>query len=732
MKRNYTQRHIRRLVQAATNADLKEILHLSHNQLDENQSEDSLSMVDDELLTFPTPDSHWNVLSPIDSHDPFNANYEVVTPNIVCSFAENTNTLPNNNINNNVEIKSDNESIESNNDNISSDNENTFSRSLNNYSLNYSSNNYENGSNNGKKFEHAVASWAIEHNVPHKTCNSILSILRKFTSHIFPKDVRTLLRTPRETNVLLIGGGSYCHFGLRTILEEMLVNYNDVQNLNLLINIDGLPITKSSTACLWPILCSNSAKTKVYIVGAFYGFCKPSCANEFLKPLVNDLITFISNGIHTNRLHVQVRLHALICDTPAKSFVLATKAHTGYYSCSKCTIEGMYKDNRLCFANRTANTRLRTDEEFSQNQYDDYQTGYSIFTSIPHFGGITNVPLDYMHLICLGVVKKLILLWLKNGPLSVRIRGQSIDEVSRLLLSLRNTAPKEFSRKPRGLEDVRHWKATEFRTFLLYTSPVVLMNILEKDAYLHFLTLHVAIFILASPVFSKDRNYIDYAEALLEHFVESFAKLYGAKNISHNVHNLLHLCSDVKKYGALDSFSAFRFENYLFSIKKLLRKAEKPLEQLVRRYYEIESVESNFVKTSRSNSSKFIFQNAHSDGPVINIPNVQLQFKIMSNSFFVINCDSLHDKYCILKTGQCVHIKNIVKANNNVMYIVGNILNAEDSLYSTPCESNEFEIQLVSADTRGLQFWPVTLIKYKAWKMSCNHRNIVFPIIHTE
>jgi len=244
--------------------------------------------------------------------------------------------------------------------------------------------------------------------------------------------------------------------------------------------------------------------------------------------------------------------------------------------------------------------------------------------------------------------------------------------------------------------------------------------------------LHVAIFILVSPVFSKDKNYIDYAEALLEHFVESFAKLYGAKNISHNVHNLLHLCSDVKKYGALDSFSAFRFENYLFSIKKLLRKSEKPLEQLARRYCEIESVESNFIKTSRSNSSKFIFQNAHSDGPVINISNVQLQFKIMSNSFFVINCDSLHDKYCILKTGQCVHIKNIVKANNNIMYIVGNVLNAGDSLYSTPCESNEFEIQLVSADTRGLQFWPVTLIKYKAWKMSCNHRNIIFPIIHTE
>lgn len=87
---------------------------------------------------------------------------------------------------------------------------------------------------------------------------------------------------------------------------------------------------------------------------------------------------------------------------------------------------------------------------------------------------------------------------------------------------------------------------------------------------------------------------------------------------------------------------------------------------------------------------------------MINIPNVQMQFKIMFNSFFLINCDNLRDKYCILKTGQCVHIKNIVKANDSVMYIVGYVLNYIDSLYSMPCELNEFQIQLVSADIQEL------------------------------
>jgi len=35
-----------------------------------------------------------------------------------------------------------------------------------------------------------------------------------------------------------------------------------------------------------------------------------------------------------------------------------------------------------------------------------------------------------------------------------------------------------------------------------------------------------------------------------------------------NLHTLLHICSDVQKYGSVDNFSAFRFENYMSNIKK--------------------------------------------------------------------------------------------------------------------------------------------------------------------
>lgn len=61
--------------------------------------------------------------------------------------------------------------------------------------------------------------------------------------------------------------------------------------------------------------------------------------------------------------------------------------------------------------------------------------------------------------------------------------------------------------------------------------------------------------------------------------------LYGKDNTIYTVHNLIHLSDDAKQFGPLDSFSTFPFENYLHSLKRLLRKYE-PLPQLHRRLIE--------------------------------------------------------------------------------------------------------------------------------------------------
>lgn len=48
----------------------------------------------------------------------------------------------------------------------------------------------------------------------------------------------------------------------------------------------------------------------------------------------------------------------------------------------------------------------------------------------------------------------------------------------------------------------------------------------------------------------------------------------------------MHLIADVERFGTLYSFSAYRFENFYGTIKKYLRKNDKPLQQLVKRLNE--------------------------------------------------------------------------------------------------------------------------------------------------
>ena len=178
---------------------------------------------------------------------------------------------------------------------------------------------------------------------------------------------------------------------------------------------------------------------------------------------------------------------------------------------------------------------------------------------------------DPMHLVYLGVVKRLIWSWIK-GPVVNKccIGANNVQRISNYLLSCHRYLPREFPRKCRSLLDMDRWKATEFRQFILYSGAVVVKGKISDLVYQHFLLLVVGIFCLCSPLHCI--THCEYSSDVLCMFVEQWGTLYGNDMLVYNVQGSTHLAGDAMRFCPLDSFSAFPFENFLGKIKKMLRK----------------------------------------------------------------------------------------------------------------------------------------------------------------
>ena len=202
----------------------------------------------------------------------------------------------------------------------------------------------------------------------------------------------------------------------------------------------------------------------------------------------------------------------------------------------------------------------------------------------------------------------------------------------------------------------------------------------------------------------------NYANELLQHFVTDFGRIYGEEHISHNVHCLLHLSEDVEKYGPLDVFSAFKYENFMQKWKNLLRKSEKPLEQIARRFSE-----RKFMK-KKTEVVLEKFRNPHNSGPLLHHEENTKQYGVYETENFVIDITKSGDSCVLLTNGVIAVIYNIILCPEEEYKILGEELQKIRNLYTEPCESSLIGIHVVKIK-QGLKQWPVSSILNKMWKI---------------
>lgn len=462
------------------------------------------------------------------------------------------------------------------------------------------------GDTNSSLLNHAIgtkrqklAAWAVLYKQPREAVNGLLNILHE-DDPTLPKDHRTLCHVPKQCSkqIVVMDGGKYVHFGFIESLKHLISNA-DVSESDLWfdINIDGVPISKSSSCCLWPVLINVVGFKAILLVGIFFGYEKPHDINEYMEPFVKEFLELCDKGLQFKEKMFNVHLRCVVADAPARAFFLNIKSHSGYYSCHKCKIKGEFSSKKVCFPG--VENKLRSDDEFSKkSDKSHHQNSNSlIFEKISSFGGVTNVIVDYMHAVLLGVTKKLLHFWTKEKKCLYSLSKKQVMQMSERIKIIGRQLPKEFSRKPRELKCLPRYKATELRQLILYTLPVIAKGILKSQYYTHFMQFHCAIRILCTQETCIEYNHV--AHSLLTTFVKRFPTLYQKHNVKFNVHSLLHLSSDVKfTQKPLDSFSAFKFENYLQILKKDARNCVRVLEQIVNRCAERSKFEQYFPQIS--------------------------------------------------------------------------------------------------------------------------------------
>ena len=175
------------------------------------------------------------------------------------------------------------------------------------------------------------------------------------------------------------------------------------------------------------------------------------------------------------------------------------------------------------------------------------------------FDIINQIPAEYMHLVCLGVVKKLFKLAFQADNRMRIIDHQRLKELNQHLLETQ--VPSEFSRRTRPV-DFSNYKAEEWRNMILIYFPFI-VNCLATSPD-EALLWSILAFIVRANILNFDRYSQVWVEVdmekLVQIFYRKFESMYGKASCSYNIHVFSHL-TKLRALGPLTTTSAFAFED---------------------------------------------------------------------------------------------------------------------------------------------------------------------------
>lgn len=395
--------------------------------------------------------------------------------------------------------------------------------------------------------------------------------------------------------------------------NENLLNENI---LTLQLNTDGVQIFESSKFEFWPFMeIINEApykvrRSNVILHALWYGNKKPP-RNVFLDPIIDDL-----NRVKREKFMVNGRIYSIqpvitTVDTIARNGLSNTTQFNGLFGCDWCLNPGIVvkrgRGHCRCYCVQSDESKpnyfsfiLRDKIQHERDLKEVLKTGKIVHgikgpTSLMKLDGFdmfkSFIP-EYLHSICLGVVRYLLLLWI--SPQSKKkpwfISKENLLIINKRLFNAK--PPYDITRTPSSLLKVLQWKGSEFRTFVLYYFSV-LEGILPEPFYSHFCNLSYGLYIVLQE--SVEIDDVRKAGIIFKNFVWETELLYGSEYVTYNFHLLEHIEMSVLDWGCLWATSAFIPEWFNGQLQSCCNGTQSVVEQMASHFMMLNSVRNEAI-----------------------------------------------------------------------------------------------------------------------------------------
>uniref|UniRef100_A0A182PU95 Uncharacterized protein n=1 Tax=Anopheles epiroticus TaxID=199890 RepID=A0A182PU95_9DIPT len=211
------------------------------------------------------------------------------------------------------------------------------------------------------------------------------------------------------------------------------------------------------------------------MIGMFCGPAKPACLEVFLRPLVEEVKEIRRRGLQIGEMVLQIKIRAIIADAPARAFIKEPMQDS----------DGGNVRNIINYGGlHWRNCRILTWSKMYRRV-------------IAYIYAILGLSFSTKQ-------------WISEFLINVQL-------------------PSEIPRQLRGLNVVRFWKGSEFRSYLHYVSPVLMEEFLNEKAYCHFLLYFCAMTIFSS---SFHKRLWGRAAEFLNIFVQQYGEIYGREHLS--------------------------------------------------------------------------------------------------------------------------------------------------------------------------------------------------------